>query len=106
MKGRDDIASVNQPGDRIKLEYRDDQGRLLTPKEAFRQLSYRFHGIEPSKKTKEKRERQLQDRIEKKKSKLQGNKVSGSSFSTLVRGGNFESQIKKSQQPFVSLDIQ
>ena len=65
IKGRDDMASVNKPGDRIKLEYRDDQGRLLTPKEAFRQLSYRFHGIEPSKKTKEKRERQLQDRIEK-----------------------------------------
>ena len=105
IKGRDDIASVNKPGDRIKLEYRDDQGRLLTPKEAFRQLSYRFHGIEPSKKTKEKRERQLQDRIEKKKSRLQGNKVNGDSFSTLVRGGNFESQIKKSQQPFVSLDI-
>ena len=106
IKGRDDMASVNKPGDRIKLEYRDDQGRLLTPKEAFRQLSYRFHGIEPSKKTKEKRERQLQDRIEKKKSRLQGNKVNGDSFSTLVRGGNFESQIKKSQQPFVSLDIQ
>ena len=44
IKGRDDMASVNKPGDRIKLEYRDDQGRLLTPKEAFRQLSYRFHG--------------------------------------------------------------
>jgi hypothetical protein len=39
----------------IVLEYRDDQGRLLTPKEAFRQLSYKFHGIEPSKRTQEKR---------------------------------------------------
>lgn len=28
----------------IKLEYRDDFGRLLTRKEAFRQLCYQFHG--------------------------------------------------------------
>lgn len=28
----------------VKLEYRDQHGRLLTRKEAFRDLSYQFHG--------------------------------------------------------------
>lgn len=39
----------------VKLEYRDEFGRKLTQKEAFRQLSYRFHGYGPSQKKKEKR---------------------------------------------------
>ena len=50
-------------GKEIKLEYRDDLGRLMTPKEAFRQLSYNFHGIKPSKKTREKRGRQMEKRF-------------------------------------------
>lgn len=43
------------PLDKVKLEYRDEYGRNLTKKEAFRQLSYKFHGQEPGKKKKEKR---------------------------------------------------
>ena len=39
----------------VKLEYRDEFGRKMTQKEAFRQLSYRFHGIQPGKKKKAKR---------------------------------------------------
>lgn len=39
----------------VKLEYRDEFGRKLTQKEAFRQISYRFHGYGPSKKKLEKR---------------------------------------------------
>jgi U4/U6.U5 tri-snRNP-associated protein 1 len=39
----------------VKLEYRDEYGRKLTQKEAFRQLSYRFHGYGPGKKKLEKR---------------------------------------------------
>lgn len=34
----------------VKLDYRDEFGRLLTKKEAFRMLSYKFHGHEPGKK--------------------------------------------------------
>ena len=34
------------------LEHRDKNGKLLTPKEAFRQLSYQFHGKTPGKKNK------------------------------------------------------
>jgi U4/U6.U5 tri-snRNP-associated protein 1 len=39
----------------VKLEYRDEFGRKLTQKEAFRQLSYKFHGYGPGQKKLEKR---------------------------------------------------
>jgi len=43
----------------IKLEYRDKHGRLLTQKEAFRDLCYQFHGHGASKKKEEKRLKQI-----------------------------------------------
>ena len=46
----------------VKIEYRDEFGRKLTQKEAFRQLSYRFHGQGPSKKKLEKRLREMQSK--------------------------------------------
>ncbi|XP_060803820.1 U4/U6.U5 tri-snRNP-associated protein 1 [Amyelois transitella] len=46
-----------KPGFRpnIKLEYVDDDGRPLCPKEAFRYLSHKFHGKGPGKNKQEKR---------------------------------------------------
>ncbi|KAL3942980.1 MAG: hypothetical protein SGBAC_002931 [Bacillariaceae sp.] len=44
----------------IKLEYRDKHGRLLTSKEAYRDLCYQFHGNGGSKKKEDKRLRQIQ----------------------------------------------
>ena len=43
----------------VKLEYRDKHGRLLTQKEAFRELCYQFHGYGASKKNEEKRLKQV-----------------------------------------------
>lgn len=43
----------------IKLEYRDKHGRLLTQKEAFRDLCYQFHGHGASKRKEEKRLKQI-----------------------------------------------
>jgi U4/U6.U5 tri-snRNP-associated protein 1 len=43
----------------IKLEYRDKHGRLLTQKEAYRDLCYQFHGHGASKNKEEKRLRQI-----------------------------------------------
>jgi len=54
------LTDMNKPDDLVKLEYRDDHGRLLTQKEAYRQLKYQFRGEGPGAKKKEKRERQLQ----------------------------------------------
>jgi U4/U6.U5 tri-snRNP-associated protein 1 len=43
----------------IKLEYRDKHGRLLTQKDAYRELCYQFHGHGASKKKEEKRLKQI-----------------------------------------------
>jgi U4/U6.U5 tri-snRNP-associated protein 1 len=44
----------------IKLEYRDEHGRLLTRKEAYRDMCYQFHGHGSSKKNQERRLRQIE----------------------------------------------
>lgn len=43
----------------VKLEYRDDHGRLLTRKEAFRDLSYQFHGHGSGKRKTDKKLKQI-----------------------------------------------
>ena len=43
----------------VKLEYRDEHGRLLTRKEAFRDLSYQFHGYGSGKRKQEKKLQQI-----------------------------------------------
>ena len=45
----------------IRLEYVDDSGRCLNPKEAFRQLSHRFHGKGSGKKKTEKRQKKVEE---------------------------------------------
>ncbi|KAL3873610.1 hypothetical protein ACJMK2_036706 [Sinanodonta woodiana] len=45
----------------IKLNYNDDTGRMLSEKEAFRQLSHRFHGKGSGKKKTEKRAKKLEE---------------------------------------------
>jgi U4/U6.U5 tri-snRNP-associated protein 1 len=47
----------------VKIEYRDKMGRQLTQKEAFRQLSYRFHGFGPGTKKREKKMRVSDSRL-------------------------------------------
>ncbi|XP_031428112.1 U4/U6.U5 tri-snRNP-associated protein 1 [Clupea harengus] len=45
----------------VKIEYVDESGRRLTPKEAFRQLSHRFHGKGSGKMKTEKRMKKLEE---------------------------------------------
>ncbi|CAG4986771.1 unnamed protein product [Colias eurytheme] len=53
----------------VKLEYADDDGRPLCPKEAFRYLSHKFHGKGPGKNKQEKRiKKQQQEGLMKKMS--------------------------------------
>jgi len=52
----------------IKLEYRDDYGRVQTPKEAFRAISWKFHGKVPGRKNMERRLLRLENEM-----KLKGN---------------------------------
>ena len=50
----------------FNLDYHDEYGRKMTQKQAFRQLSWKFHGKGPSKKRREKRmmemEKQMDDK--------------------------------------------
>lgn len=47
----------------IKLEYRDDFGRVQTPKEAFRAISWKFHGKVPGRKNMERRLLRLENEM-------------------------------------------
>lgn len=44
----------------VKLEYIDDNGRILNAKEAFRYLSHKFHGKGPGKNKIEKRLKKME----------------------------------------------
>lgn len=73
LQGLEDVYQSGAHSDEIAnrvelaLTRRDEYGRVLTPKQAFREVSYRFHGIEPSKKSKEKIQRKVRDEMAAKK---------------------------------------
>ncbi|KAK4796288.1 hypothetical protein SAY86_028614 [Trapa natans] len=62
------IAGEEGPKE-IRIERRDEFGRVLTPKEAFRMLSHKFHGKGPGKKKQEKRIKQYQEELKLKQMK-------------------------------------
>ncbi|KAF6134707.1 hypothetical protein GIB67_002108 [Kingdonia uniflora] len=47
----------------IHIERRDEFGRIMTPKEAFRNISHKFHGKGPGKMKQEKRQKQYQEEL-------------------------------------------
>jgi len=49
------------PAPNLRLDYLDEYGRVLTPKEAFRQMSHKFHGKKPGKNKQEKQIKQLKE---------------------------------------------
>jgi len=65
MGGYKDVYSGGRTEDKLALDVevaltrKDEYGRILTPKEAFRQLCHSFHGIKPSLNTREKRAKQV-----------------------------------------------
>ncbi|KAL8596327.1 hypothetical protein ACOMHN_062595 [Nucella lapillus] len=56
-----DFKEKNSYKPEIHLEYVDESGRSLNPKEAFRQLSHRFHGKGSGKKKTEKRQKKVEE---------------------------------------------
>jgi U4/U6.U5 tri-snRNP-associated protein 1 len=56
----EEMAKYSSSKNNLKLEYRDNHGRLMTPKEAFRFQCRIFHGIKPSKKKQEKEKRKFE----------------------------------------------
>ncbi|KAH0487082.1 MAG: uncharacterized protein KVP18_003765 [Porospora cf. gigantea A] len=63
--GQDRVTPVGNTADSsIKLDYRDDYGRALGPKEAFNYLSYKFHGRGPGMKKLERQKRRMKQQEE------------------------------------------
>jgi U4/U6.U5 tri-snRNP-associated protein 1 len=54
------------PSDRIKLEYRDETGRMMTPKEAFRYQCWIFHGKKPGKNKLERKRKTFENTVKQK----------------------------------------
>lgn len=50
-----EIPDSDDPAPNIRIDKYDEFGRKMTPREAFRHLSHRFHGKMPGKKKTEKR---------------------------------------------------
>eukprot|EP01121_Diplochlamys_sp_Union-15-3_P014201 TRINITY_DN4497_c0_g3_i2.p1 TRINITY_DN4497_c0_g3~~TRINITY_DN4497_c0_g3_i2.p1 ORF type:complete len:270 (+),score=69.27 TRINITY_DN4497_c0_g3_i2:158-967(+) len=65
-RATDKPLNIDQSSDKIRLEYLDDEGNRMTPKEAFRHLSHRFHGKMPSKNKQEKRMKKKQEILKQK----------------------------------------
>jgi len=82
-------------GKEIRLEYVDDNGRQLTPKEAFRHLSYRFHGKKPEKNKLEKRNKQLEEDNKRK------NMSAGETPLNTVEA--MTNELEKTQNPYITL---
>ncbi|MQL97089.1 hypothetical protein Taro_029777, partial [Colocasia esculenta] len=59
----------NQGAKEIRIERTDEFGRIMTPKEAFRMLSHKFHGKGPGKSKQEKRMKQYQEELKLKQMK-------------------------------------
>ncbi|KAH3722975.1 sart-1 family protein dot2 [Pelomyxa schiedti] len=62
------LTKTDDPAPNIRLEYTDEFGRVLTPKEAFRRLSYKFHGKCPGKNKLDKALRKYQEELARKRS--------------------------------------
>ncbi|KAI3837407.1 hypothetical protein MKW92_002554, partial [Papaver armeniacum] len=56
------IRSKSEPKE-IQIDRRDEFGRIMTPKQAFRVISHDFHGIRPGKKKQEKYIKKHQDEM-------------------------------------------
>ena len=73
QRSREAAAISSGEFDGHKFEFHldkfDEFGRKMTPKEAFRELCHRFHGIEPGKAKKEKRLKAYQDEVKAKKTR-------------------------------------
>ncbi|CAL1400149.1 unnamed protein product [Linum trigynum] len=62
--GKEKEKNKDKDNDRFKdlrIERRDEFGRIMTPKEAFRKISHTFHGKAPGKMKQEKRMKQYQE---------------------------------------------
>jgi len=68
-KKKSKLVGVEDGPKDIRIERTDEFGRVMTPKEAFRDLSHKFHGKGPGKMKQEKRQKKYQDEMKTKRMK-------------------------------------
>lgn len=91
-RAKDKAVEVGKDG--VIIEYRDDKGRLMTQKQAFRYMNYQFHG---QKKSKNKLEKELKrEQAEKKKHNIDPTR--GSAMFSMQKA-----IADKKQEPFVRI---
>jgi len=60
------VDMKDDPAPHLRLEKRDEWGRIMTPRESFRQLSHKFHGKRPGKKKQQKKIAKMQEELKRK----------------------------------------
>ncbi|OEL15977.1 SART-1 family protein DOT2 [Dichanthelium oligosanthes] len=68
-KKKSKLVGVEDGPKDIRIERMDEFGRVMTPKEAFRDLSHKFHGKGPGKMKQEKRQKKYHDEMKTKRMK-------------------------------------
>lgn len=73
------INTTNEPFDfsDITLQYHDEFGNVISAKEAYKQLSHRFHGKGPGKNKEEKRLKKISESAKMKKTSMSGDGSAG-----------------------------
>ncbi|KAG8089730.1 hypothetical protein GUJ93_ZPchr0011g27673 [Zizania palustris] len=66
-KKKSKLAGIEDGPKDIRIERMDEFGRVMTPKEAFRDLSHKFHGKAPGKMKQERRQKKYQDELKTKR---------------------------------------
>lgn len=68
-KKKSKLVGIEDGPKEIRIERHDEFGRVMTPKEAFRDLSHKFHGKGPGKMKLEKRQKKYHDELKAKRMK-------------------------------------
>ncbi|XP_062183891.1 SART-1 family protein DOT2-like [Phragmites australis] len=94
-KKKSKLVGIEDGPKEIRIERMDEFGRVMTPKEAFRDLSHKFHGKGPGKMKQEKRQKKFQDELKTKRMK--------SSDTPLMAAEKMREAQARSQTPYLIL---
>ncbi|KAL6843924.1 hypothetical protein ACP4OV_026495 [Aristida adscensionis] len=94
-KKKSKLVGIEDGPKEIRIERLDEFGRVMTPKEAFRDLSHKFHGKGPGKMKQEKRQKKFQDELKTKQMK--------SSDTPLMAAEKMREAQARSQTPYLVL---
>ncbi|GJN26432.1 hypothetical protein PR202_gb14360 [Eleusine coracana subsp. coracana] len=94
-KKKSKLVGIEDGPKDIRIERLDEFGRVMTPKEAFRDLSHKFHGKGPGKMKQEKRQKKYEDELKTKRM--------SSSDTPLMAAEKMREAQARSQTPFLVL---